>query len=186
MRSAVEYGTYTSIVTCGESKTSHVPHSTERFKCLESIDYNRREAMVNVNDNIGHVTNPTKAIGKVTGPPQPTGTQLWGHTIIFTDESVECKRCNEEFEVPEVFRASRALHEAVYRMYIFGKMKHMDCGIDYEGMFEDGDTITTDQVRDLYGPNSDVPNKRHIYWADGSRFDSSDNEEKRLRERYKV
>ena len=143
--------------------------------------------MVKTNDtSVPQVTATTNAVGRVMGPAQPSGTQLWGHTIIFRDESVECKRCNEEFEVPEIFRASRALHETAYRMYICGKFKHMDCGIDYEDMIEDGDTITTDRISDLYSPHPDLPQDVNVYWSTGSGSGSSDEDKMRLRERFKV
>ena len=135
------------------------------------------------NTNVQQLTRP-KGLCLVDRTPQPDlGAQLWGHEIVFDDETVACKRCNEEFVIPEIFRVSRSLHETVYRVYICGQFKHMDCGMDFKERLDDLDSNKSDRISRK--PYPDSPHNKRFYVSDntntfGSNTSSSDNNELKL------
>lgn len=52
---------------------------------------------------------------------------VFGHSIIFRDGTIECMDCDMEEDIPEIIRSGSGEREALYKMYLFSKFLEVRC-----------------------------------------------------------
>jgi len=93
--------------------------------------------------------------------------EIGDHAITTSDDfhSFECERCEESFEVPEIFLKSTGFRTIVYEMYILGHFKNNTCTAK-----RTRDLLDKLEKRDSGGSplpsNGNSPKPGDVYWMD--------------------
>lgn len=112
-----------------------------------------------------------EAIGVLSDKP---GTVMFGHSVIFNEDSVKCSLCDVEKDVPEMLSMTKGYREALFRVYLAASFKEVDCDFESEiggETFKQGPKTTTDSDF-VTGPNDLYTSSSGTYTKSGAKSGS--------------
>lgn len=95
--------------------------------------------------------------GDVTPAADDKSIPIYGHHLFITDDTVECRDCGMEEEIPKIFLRSNDFYTVIYQLYAVGLFKQSTCQPSLktdESVLTDN-TINTDFGGNTYSTSSD-------------------------------
>ncbi len=99
---------------------------------------------------------------KQFGEPRLSLVEMWGHKpFMKEDGTIKCATCRFEAEIPTLFQETTGFREVLYKLYVYGQFKQVDCSRDIDRLEKEYKNLR-DPITDKSNYNVD---KDRINWS---------------------